>query len=172
MKLDPDRHRIVASALREDFRELIEDAAASHGLKIELISGDCRPLMKACDLALVASGTASLELAWFEKPMLVFYKVHGLGYWLFNNLFSVTPWFTLPNILGSAANEGEVTVFEKLLRSDEELEEIVPRALELLEDERKRTEAVERLRRLKAACMTPGANAKAAAVLSDFLASI
>ena len=107
MKLDPDRHRIVASALREDFRELIEDAAASHGLKIELISGDCRPLMKACDLALVASGTASLELAWFEKPMLVFYKVHGLGYWLFTNLFSVTPWFTLPNILGSAANEGE-----------------------------------------------------------------
>ena len=172
MKLDPDRHRIVVSALREDFRELIEDAAASHGLKIELISGDCRPLMKACDLALVASGTASLELAWFEKPMLVFYKVSGLGYWLFKNFFSVTPWFTLPNILGSAANEGEVTVFEKLLRRDEELEEIAPVAIGLLEDELKRGEVIDRLQKLKAACMMPGANAKAAAVLNDFLSSL
>ena len=172
MDLDPARHRIVVSSLRDEFREVIEKAAADKGLEIDIISGDCRPLMKACDLALVASGTASLELAWFEKPMLVFYKVHGFGYWLFNNFFRVTPWFTLPNILGGAANDGELTVFEKLLRRDEELEAIVPVALGLLEDEQKRTEVIERLRKMKAACMTPGANAKAAGVLNDFLASI
>jgi len=98
--------------------------------------------------------------------------VSGLGYWLFKNFFSVTPWFTLPNILGSAANEGEVTVFEKLLRRDEELEEIAPVAIGLLEDELKRGEVIDRLQKLKAACMMPGANAKAAAVLNDFLSSL
>ena len=128
--------------------------------------------MTACDLALGASGTASLELAWFEKPMLVFYKVSGLGYRLFKNFFSVTPWFTLPNILGSAANEGEVTVFEKLVRSDDELEESAPVAIGLLEDELKQGEVVDRLKKLKAACMIPGANAKAATVLNDFLSSL
>jgi len=172
MNLDSDCYRIVASALREDFRDVIKAAAASHGLEVQLVDGDCRPLMKACDLALVASGTASLELAWFEKPMLVFYKVNGFGYWLFKNFFSVTPWFTLPNILGCGANGGEATVFEKLLRSEAELEEIAPVALKLLEDEQERTEVVDRLRKLKDVCMTPGANAKAAAVLNDFLGSI
>ncbi len=172
MELDPDRHRIAVSALRDDFVDVIVSAASSHGLKTEIIQGDCRPLMSACDLALVASGTASLELAWFEKPMLVFYKVSRLGYWLFKGFFSVTPWFTLPNILGCAANAGEATVFEKLLRSDNELEPIAPLARELLDDEEKRAEVVGRLRKLKEACLMPGANAKAAAVLNDFLSSI
>lgn len=172
LELDPQCHRIAVSALREEFKELIESAAARHGLKVEVIDGDCRALMSACDLALVASGTASLELAWFEKPMLVFYKVNRLGYRLFKSFFSVTPWFTLPNILGCGANSGEATVFEKLLRSDSELEELVPLARDLLEDEGKRAEAVERLQRLKNACMKPGANAKAAGVLNDFIGSI
>ena len=172
MKLDPDRHRIAVSALRNDFTDVIAAAASSHGLNTEIIEGDCRPLMRACDLALVASGTASLELAWFEKPMLVFYKVNRLGYWLFKGFFSVTPWFTLPNILGCAANAGEATVFEKLLRSDSELEAISPIARELLDDQEKRAEVIDRLRKLKEACMVPGANAKAAAVLNDFLSSI
>ena len=172
MKLDPDRHRIAVSALREDFRDVIEAAAARHGLKPEIVEGDCRALMSACDLALAASGTASLELAWFEKPMLVFYRVNRLGYRLFKSFFSVTPWFTLPNILGCGANSGEATVFEKLLRSDNELEAVAPLARGLLDDEKKRAEAVERLQRLKNACMKPGATARAAEVLSDFLASI
>lgn len=172
MELGPQRHRVAVSALRAEFKEVIETAAAKQGLKVEIVEGDCRALMSACDLALVASGTASLELAWFEKPMLVFYKVNRLGYRLFKSFFSVTPWFTLPNILGCEANSGEATVFEKLLRSDSELEELVPLAMGLLEDDQRRTEAVERLQRLKNACMKPGANAKAAEVLTDFLGSI
>ncbi len=172
MELDPQRHRIAVSALRDEFKGVIEAAAARHGLKVDIIDGDCRALMSACDLALVASGTASLELAWFEKPMLVFYKVNRLGYRLFKSFFSVTPWFALPNILGCGANSGEATVFEKLLRSESELEGLVPLARDLLDDEGKRAEAVERLQRLKNACMKPGANAKAAEVLNDFLNSI
>ena len=91
---------------------------------------------------------------------------------MFKSFFSVTPWVALPNILGCGANSGEATVFEKLLRSESELEGLVPLARDLLDDEGKRAEAVERLQRLKNTCMKPGANAKAAEVLNDFLNSI
>ena len=56
------------------------------------------PLMAACDLALVASGTASLELAYFQKPMVVVYPLSRWQERCFR-VFSTTPFISTVNLL-------------------------------------------------------------------------
>ncbi len=49
---------------------------------IRLLSGQTHPLMKHAHMAVVASGTATLELGYFQTPMVVVYRVAPLTYWL------------------------------------------------------------------------------------------
>jgi lipid-A-disaccharide synthase len=168
MALDPQRHRVVVSCFREEFKEPIAAATEAHGLSVDAVTGDGRALMQACDFAIVASGTASLQLAYFEKPMVVLYRTSWLGYHLFRAL-SVTPWIALPNILGCGPNGGEATVLERLFWRDPS-DELAPLARALLDEGKERDAALVRLRHLKEARLQPGSDARAARVLLDFLA--
>ncbi|NEN75159.1 lipid-A-disaccharide synthase [Pelistega sp. NLN82] len=60
-------------------------------------------IMEACDAALVASGTASLELALFKRPMVISYKLtplmKRLMEWKSGQSKPYVPWVGLPNIL-------------------------------------------------------------------------
>ena len=63
-----------------------------------LYQGDARSPLVACDLALVKSGTSTLEAMLLRRPMVVTYR---LGYWTFliaNSLLR-TPFIAVPNIL-------------------------------------------------------------------------
>lgn len=67
---------------------------------IHRLDGHSTELLSAADLAVVASGTATLEAALVGVPMLVGYRLAPLTYWLvqrFNLLKS--RWFSLPNAL-------------------------------------------------------------------------
>ncbi|MEM7263926.1 MAG: hypothetical protein AAF488_18210, partial [Planctomycetota bacterium] len=157
---------VVASCFRETFREKIETAAKEVGVPLTIYEGDARRLMMASDLALVASGTASLELAYFETPMIVCYRTTKFGLRMFN-YFRVTPWFTLPNIVGASVTTGQDTVSESLYWG--ELGPEIPKiAKGLLWDGEERDAAIERLRRLKQV-LTPGGIDRAASALENFL---
>ena len=54
--------------------------------------------MKVADLALVASGTATLECALLETPMVVLYKMDSLSYFLAKRKVK-TKWVSLVNII-------------------------------------------------------------------------
>lgn len=54
--------------------------------------------LSACDLALVASGTATLEAALYKKPMVITYKLPPLTFWLAQKMVK-TQWVGLPNVL-------------------------------------------------------------------------
>ena len=54
--------------------------------------------LAACDVTLVASGTATLEAALFKRPMVITYAVHFLE-WLRLRRLQLQPWIGLPNIL-------------------------------------------------------------------------
>ena len=54
--------------------------------------------MAACDLALVASGTATLECALFKRPMVIGYRLSALSYRLMVGR-GYLPDVGLPNIL-------------------------------------------------------------------------
>lgn len=68
------------------------------GLAVTLVNGRAHEVLAACDLTLIASGTATLEAALFKCPMVVVYKMGGLNYRLMKGK-AYLPWVSLPNIL-------------------------------------------------------------------------
>ncbi|EJN00509.1 lipid-A-disaccharide synthase [Herbaspirillum sp. YR522] len=67
-------------------------------LAIKLIAGQSHSAMEAADAVLVASGTASLEVALYKKPMVISYKVMWASYQIMRHM-AYQPWVGLPNIL-------------------------------------------------------------------------
>ena len=56
-------------------------------------------VLAACDLAIVASGTATLEAAILSKPMVVIYKSNFFSNFILSNFFLKSKFIALPNIL-------------------------------------------------------------------------
>ncbi len=103
-------------------RALLEPLLARRGVcaPIALLDGQSHAALAACDVTLIASGTATLEAALFKRPMVVTYAMHWLS-WHWMKRQKMLPWVGLPNILlrDSAVPEllqGEATP-ERLARA-------------------------------------------------------
>ena len=80
-------------------RELLAPMVAQHGaLPLSLVDGRSHEVLAACDVTLIASGTATLEAALFKRPMVIVYRMHWLNWQLMKGR-AYQPWFGLPNIL-------------------------------------------------------------------------
>jgi lipid-A-disaccharide synthase len=86
--------------------------------------------------AIVASGTATVEAALCETPMVVVYRVGGLSYRLGKPLVRV-PFYAMVNLIAEKA------VVPELIQDDMTAERVASETLRLLED----PEAAERMRR-------------------------
>lgn len=90
---------IVVPIAHPGLRSLVEQAAAEHpDLPLYLIDGQSHAAMAACDLALVASGTATLECALFKRPMVIAYRMSALSWHMMSGR-GYLPDVGLPNIL-------------------------------------------------------------------------
>jgi lipid-A-disaccharide synthase len=82
-------------------RGAIEAALARSGLapsRLALLDGRSHEALAACDVVLVASGTATLEAALFRKPMVIAYRMNAIS-WEITRRQKLQPWVGLPNIL-------------------------------------------------------------------------
>ena len=81
-------------------REMLDPIAAHHaaGVDLRLLDGHSHEALAACDVTLVASGTATLEAALFKRPMVIAYNMHWLS-WQMMKRMKYQPWVGLPNIL-------------------------------------------------------------------------
>lgn len=81
-------------------RPLVEPLLAQQAsaASITLLHGQSHEALAACDLTLVASGTAALEAALFKRPMVITYHLAWLN-WQRMKRLAYQPWFGLPNIL-------------------------------------------------------------------------
>ena len=81
-------------------RALVEPMLPRHarGVDIALLDGRSHEALAACDVTLVASGTATLEAALFKRPMVIAYNMHALS-WQMMKRMKYQPWVGLPNIL-------------------------------------------------------------------------
>ncbi len=66
---------------------------------LRVVSGDTDAVVRWCELALVVSGTVTLQIARQLRPMVVFYRSSPLLYYLFAKWIVATKYFTLPNVL-------------------------------------------------------------------------
>jgi lipid-A-disaccharide synthase len=69
-------------------------------LPLTMLEGQARTVLTAADIALVASGTATLEAMLAHCPMVVAYRLHPLTFWLAKRLVNV-PYIALPNLLAN-----------------------------------------------------------------------
>ncbi|UGQ48856.1 lipid-A-disaccharide synthase [Massilia endophytica] len=93
--------RFVAPMAGERQKALFRQIVEQNGLQdveIQLLDGQSHTAICAADAVLVASGTASLEVALFKKPMVIAYRMMELE-WQILRHFGYQPWIGLPNIL-------------------------------------------------------------------------
>jgi lipid-A-disaccharide synthase len=96
----PEAHFVVPMVSRET-REMFELALRRHqvrDLPLTLMFGHSHEALAAADLALVASGTATLETALFKTPMVIVYKQSPLSTAIMRHM-GYLPHIGLPNIL-------------------------------------------------------------------------
>ena len=81
-------------------RKEIEQIAFSAGVlaNLQIIEGQSHTALAACDVTLIASGTATLEAALFKRPMVIAYNMNWLS-WQIMQRKKLQPWVGLPNIL-------------------------------------------------------------------------
>lgn len=78
----------------------IEAAARSSGMgkALHIVDRQSHTALAACDVTLIASGTATLEAALFKRPMVIAYRMGALS-WQIMRRKRLQPWVGLPNIL-------------------------------------------------------------------------
>lgn len=142
---------------RQYFLELVAQAGLQD-VEIQLIDGQSHTAIAAADAVLVASGTASLEVALFKKPMVIAYKMMAAE-WQILRHFGYQPWIGLPNILAR-----EFLVPE-LLQNDASPEALAEAMWKQLSDAPHRLRLAQRFTEMHHSLLRNSAQESAAAVL-------
>ncbi|MBL0393589.1 lipid-A-disaccharide synthase [Ramlibacter monticola] len=97
-KRHPDSWFVIPAvpALQSRISEIARGRKGPRHLTI--VAGQSHGALAACDVAMVASGTATLEAALFKRPMVIAYRTSWLTYALMKPR-QLQPWVGLPNIL-------------------------------------------------------------------------
>lgn len=156
--------RLLVPLVNRQTRELFEAALyrrQSGELDINLLFGHAHEAMAAADVVLVASGTATLEAALLQRPMVITYRMPRLSWWIMNSR-RYQPWVGLPNILA-----GEFVVPE-LLQDAATPEALAAAVIDLLHDADKR-KSIEQRFALMAGELRHDAAARAAEAIVPYL---
>jgi lipid-A-disaccharide synthase len=97
-KLQPGLHFVLPAmpALRARIEAIASEVGEVPNLL--LLNGQSHTALAACDVTLIASGTATLEAALFKRPMVIAYNMNWLS-WQIMRRKKLQPWVGLPNIL-------------------------------------------------------------------------
>ncbi len=129
--------------------------------EITLIVDNPYPLVAHADLAIVASGTATLETAYLGTPLVVIYKISPLSY-LIGKLLVDIDHLAMPNLIL------DERAIPELIQSEATGQLIADEALKLLNDKSLRELTLEKLAKVRAAIDKPGcANRVATKILDD-----
>lgn len=131
-------------------------------IPIEFVEGQTYQAIKAADLAIVASGTATLETAILNTPMVIVYHVSPVSYWVGRALVKVN-WVGLVNIV---AGRG---VVPELLQKEANGERIAAEALKILDDESYRKEMIQGLAEVRGKLGTAGAAERVAKMALEMI---
>jgi lipid-A-disaccharide synthase len=144
-------------------RAAVEALVARTAVPVAIVAGDTYNLMAAADVALVASGTATLECALLECPMVILYRLGRITYALARLLVRGVRHIGMPNIVAGRP------IVPELIQGAATGPAIAAAAREILEVPGRRRAMVEDLRALRAALGRGGAAARAADIAAEML---
>lgn len=122
--------RFLVPLISKETRKIFEEVLAgceAYDLPLTVLFGHAQDALTAADVALVASGTATLETALLKRPMVITYKVSSLT-WKLAKRKAYLPYVGLPNVLA-----GKFVVPE-LLQEDATPQNLAQALLNLVDD--------------------------------------
>jgi lipid-A-disaccharide synthase len=157
----PGAKFLLAAASTVDPEE-IRERLPSSGARITAVEGKTYQVVRAADLVIVASGTATLEIALLGKPMIIVYRLSPLSYWLGRAMIKVQ-WIGMVNIVAERA------LVPELLQGEANGERIAEEALKILDNEGYRAKMIEGLGEMGRKLGTPGAAVRVARMALEML---
>ena len=143
--------------------DLVKSFIERSSLDVVVSSRDIYSVLCNCHFAFVTSGTATLETALMEIPMVIVYKVSRFSSWIGKRFIKV-PYVGLVNLI--AGNEA----VPELIQDDITPQGLADEAIRILEDAGKRKDTVEKLRMIKARMGIGGASDNTAKIAMEMLA--
>jgi lipid-A-disaccharide synthase len=132
------------------------------GLTLRIVEGETYNALAAADAAIVSSGTATVEAALLNVPMVVVYRVSPLTATLAKPLVR-TPYFAMVNLIA------EKEVVPELVQDDFTPENVAAETLRLLQDPNARATQREGLEEVRKRLGPPGAVERAAELIAGLL---
>jgi len=143
-------------------KKTVDDIVSGFTIKVKVISGQTYDAVSCCDLAIVASGTATLETALLGVPMIIIYKISPLSYFIGKMIVNVKN-IGLANIVAGK------TVVPELIQEDVSGNRIAAEAMDILTDAERKQEMIKELAAIRSKLGNPGAARKAAHLAYDML---
>ena len=151
---------LIAAAHPKDVEQL--KAGWPQGLKFRVLTGETYNALAAADAAIVSSGTATVEAALLDVPMVVVYRVSPLTATLAKPLVR-TPYFAMVNLIADRE------VARELVQDDFTPEKVAAEILRLLQDPNARAAARAGLAEVRQRLGPPGAVERAAELIAGLL---
>jgi lipid-A-disaccharide synthase len=142
--------------------ELIARILVNDPLEVKIISGDIYRVLSACDFAFVASGTATLEAAIMQVPMVIIYRVSPLSYWIGKKVIKV-PSIGLPNLVA------QKSIVPELVQDEVTPERLTQEALSLLGNGKRKNRMVKELIRLREKLGSTSASQRTAQIALEMI---
>jgi lipid-A-disaccharide synthase len=141
---------------------LVDGLIGRSSVEIKMIQGDIYTALAACDLALVASGTATLETAIMGIPMIIVYRLSPISYWIGKMVVKV-PFIGLVNLVA-----GEKVVPE-LIQAEVTPHRLAEEADAILGDGRMKENMIKNLEMVKTRLGQGGASEKTAKIAIELM---
>ena len=144
-------------------RTEVEERVRAAGIAMPVVAGDTYNLVGAADLAVVTSGTATLECALLETPMVIVYRLGPLSYQLARLLIRGVRYVGMPNIVAGHQ------IVPELLQGQATGTRIADAARPILDDPAQHAAVVQDLRDVRRRLGRGGAARRAAAIAHEML---
>ena len=142
--------------------KIVDDIVSGSDVKLKVITGQTYDAVSCCDLAIVASGTATLETALLGVPMIIVYKISFLSYVIGRLIVDVKN-IGLANIVAGK------TIVPELIQGDACGERIAGEALAILKNGERKQAIIKELNAIRAKLGEPGAAIRTAQLAFDML---
>jgi len=144
-------------------RAVLQKELDRAGFAIPIVDSGRYNAVNAADLVWAASGTATLETALLEKPMIVLYRVSWVTYWLARLLVKIK-YIGIANIIAGKA------IVPELVQSDLSPERLVHESQAILNDDDARAKMIANLSKLRDQLGSPGAAYRVAELAVSMMA--
>jgi len=157
----PDAQYILPLAHTLD-ENIVASIIDQSGINVKIVPGQTYDVLACCDLAIVTSGTATLETGLMGVPMIIIYKLSLLSELMCRLIIK-------PQLIGLVNIIAGKIVAPELLQRDANGPRIAAEALTILLNEGKKQEVIAELRAIRAKLVEAGAARRAAQIACEMI---